>query len=82
MSILNPHHHSTASANEIEAYIAREKRRQVQEAEEIAIEALQIGLAFSDEGEEETPDDESEFLLENPQFEAAIQAFAQMEQQP
>lgn len=73
MSIFNPH-----STNQIEAYIEREKRRQAQEAEEVAVEALQIGLAFEDD-EEARAVEEEELLLENPQFDAALKAFAQME---
>ncbi len=75
MSILN--HHGT---NQIESYIEREKRRQAQEAEEVAVEALQIGLAFSDDGEDLGVEEES--FLESPQFDAALKAFAQMEQNP
>jgi hypothetical protein len=72
MSILNQ------TTSQIESFLEREKRRQAQEAEEVAIEALQIGLAFNDDSEES--DEES--FLESPQFDAALKAFAQMEQNP
>jgi hypothetical protein len=73
MSIFNPH-----PTTQIQAYIEREKRRQAREAEEVAVEALQIGLAFEDD-EELRAAEEEELLLENPQFDAALKAFAQME---
>ena len=82
MSIFHSHplrsHHPVAN-KQIEMYIESEKSRQAREAEEIAVEALQIGLAFEDV---EEAGEEDETFLENPQFDAAIWAFAQMEQLP
>jgi hypothetical protein len=74
MSLFNP------VTSRIAALLDREKRRQTQESNEIAVEAMQIGLAFTDE-EEEAGESEGDWA-ESPQFDAALKAFAQMEELP
>jgi len=63
-----------------EALIARENQRRAREANLDAVEALELGLAFMDESEEAKTEPEEETFLDDPRFEEAIRAFAQMDE--